>query len=115
MNYKIFTFDYLIQSDLNEEDLYWLFDTPSMNYSFIKEMCNMLNKPILLNDLIDKITVDNTWLSEYHFRSKKDYKLFKSQMIKAIKNIFSYSDVVAKKWVENWMIRFGLSIHNNKT
>ena len=34
-NYRIYEMDYLMNNDLSEDDLYYLFETPSLNYSLL--------------------------------------------------------------------------------
>ena len=34
-SYKIFEMDYLMNNDLSEDDLYYLFETASLNYSLL--------------------------------------------------------------------------------
>ena len=45
-SYKIFDLDYLQNAELTEDDLYYLFETPSLNYSLLVDMFNFTNQEI---------------------------------------------------------------------
>ena len=42
--YKIYTMKYLKEKELTENDLYYLFDTPSLNYSLVVNMFKFTKK-----------------------------------------------------------------------
>lgn len=104
--YKIFSLDYLSTAELTEEDLYYIFDTPSLHYSMIKDMYIQTEEYTDIRHIIDKISQNSDWVYERHFSNLTEYKKFKNKLIDVIKNVYWYSDLLATKWVENRIFMF---------
>ena len=107
---KIFEIDYLIGNELTEDDLYNLFETESLNYSFIIEQYRFLNEYTSPNKISQDFTRDNGWLNKKHFHSIKERQKFVSKIEKAVQNIYQYSEFMAKRWVAEWMFHYGFSL-----
>lgn len=114
---KIYTLDYLINNELTDEDLHYLFDCNSLKYSLVIAMIRFAGYTQLSdNDISEQITKDNKWI--YNFKwTKGQFKSFENKLVLAIKNIFIYNNNDAKVYAENWMIQHALSIKipNSKT
>lgn len=107
---KIFELDYLAVAELTEDDLYHLFETPSLNYSIIKAMYLATDEYTSAKHLVKKIKCNNGWLSTKHFKSYKDRDKFVNKLISVIKNVYQYSEIIAKRWVDDWMFHYGFSL-----
>lgn len=113
---KIYTLDYLINNELTDEDLHYLFDCKSLKYSLIISMIRFAGYTNFSdNDIIEMITKDNKWIYNLKW-TRKQFKIFENKLILAFKNIFIYNNDDAKVYAENWMIQYALSIkiYNNK-
>lgn len=112
---KIYDFDYLTKTEFGEDDLYHLFETQSLNYSIIQEMFRVTGEYTNIKHLADHFKRDNGWLTNRHFKSKKDRQNFINRLIPIIKNVYQYSDYEAKRWVDDWMFHYGFSIKHYDT
>lgn len=109
---KIFDLNYLMNEELTEDDLYHLFETESLNYSFIIEMFRFLNELTNPKKLAHDFHKNNGWINKKKFCSMKERTKFTDKLEKAIKNIYQYSDYLSKRWVDDWMFHYGFSVTN---
>ena len=107
---KIFDLDYLATAELEEDDLYHLFETPSLLYSIIKAMYLFTNEFTSIKTLAKKFRRDNGWLTNKHFKTQKERDEFEKKLVKVIQNVYQYSEFMAKRWVDDWMFHYGFSI-----
>lgn len=108
-SYKIFDFDYLINGDLTEDDLYYLFETPSLNYSLLVNMFLLTNQEITDEKKIIKLAkTDRDWMYKY-FWTKSQRKDFEELMFKAYKNIYQCGEDEAKSRISWWILMYGLT------
>lgn len=112
--YKIFTIDYLANEEFSEEDLYWLFDTPSLQYSLIVGMLRYANiNDIKDNDIINICKKDNSWIYKYCWNNAQ-FKSFMNILNKIFMNLYRISEANAKVNAQMFMIKYGLHVKNNK-
>lgn len=110
---KIFDLDYLEKNELTDDDLYNLFDCKSLIYSLVIGMFKYAGYKKYTNETIIKIIkTDPNWVYK-HFWKKRQRKEFENKLIKIFKNVYWYSDIVALKRAQNWMIVYGLNIYGN--
>ena len=114
MKYKLFSLEYLINEELTEDDLFLLFETSSLNYSLIVAMHRLCDMYTSETKIIKDIKKDNSWVEMHHFKSIKERKCFVDNIAKVAKNVYSYSDYIAKRWAEDWMLYYGFSIKQKK-
>ena len=107
---KIFDLDYLATAELEEDDLYHLFETPSLLYSIIKAMYLSTNEFTSIKTLAKNFRRDNGWLTNKHFKTQKERDEFEKKLVKVIQNVYQYSEFMAKRWVDDWMFHYGFSI-----
>jgi hypothetical protein len=108
-DYKIYDIDYLENSELTEDDLYYIFEckslTPSLIVGEYRAIDNLTAKEKILKD----IKSNSNWLKEHKFRNKKARLKFMDHLIKISKNVYQFDNVSAKRWVDDWMIHYGFS------
>lgn len=111
--YKIFTIDYLANEEFSEEDLYWLFDTPSLQYSLVVGMIKSVNNDLKDNDIVSMCKKDNSWIYKYSWNNAQ-CKNFINTLNKIFMNIYRISETNAKVNAQMFMIKYGLHVKNNK-
>lgn len=116
-SYKIFDIDYLQHAEFTEDDLYYLFETPSVSYSLVVEMFRRTNQPIIdEKKIISLVKYDKDWMYKYFWTDKQreDFK----EIVKSIyKNVHYYNDKEAEQNASWWIFLYGLSnskLKNNK-
>lgn len=111
--YKIYTLDYLCNEELTEEDLYYLFDTPSLNYSLIINMFRHSGENTKSDaELINIAKTDSKWVYKY-FWTKKERITYLNKIISVFKNVYQYKEVMATQRAQWWLFYYGLSIKGN--
>lgn len=111
--YKIYSIDYLANTDLTEEDLFYLFDTPSFTYSLIINMFRHAGEKNKTDaDIINICKTDEKWVYK-NFWTKKERASFLNKIIPVFKNVYQYSDEISKNKAEWFLFQFGLSIKGN--
>lgn len=109
---KIFELEYLANEDLSENDLYYLFETKSLFFSLIQEMYRTNGEFTNINKIIHDIKHDNGWLSKRHFKTKNHRDRFVKLATNVIKNVYQYSDYMAKRWVDDFMFHYGFTLYH---
>lgn len=115
--YKIFELDYLQNADLSEDDLYYLFETASLNYSFLVAEFKMSNQEITDEKKIINIAKnDEEWMYKY-FWNTSQRENFENAIKKAYMNIRQCGEVEAESSAQWWILYYGLTnseLKNNK-
>jgi hypothetical protein len=106
--YKIFDIDYLSNGELNEDDLYYLFETKSLSYSLLIDMFKKSHQPIEDEKKIIAITKNKDWQYNY-FWTDKQREDFENDIIKVYKNIYFCDDKEAQSYAQFWVIMYGLT------
>lgn len=111
--YKIYSLDYLSNEELTEEDLHYLFDTPSLIYSLVINMFRhsgeIKKKDV---DIINLCKTDDKWVYK-NFWTKKQRSSYLRLLIPVFKNVYQYNIVQATSKAEWFLFQFGLSIKGN--
>ena len=107
--YKIYEVDYLINNDLSEDDLYYLFETHSLSYSLVINMFRR-TKQALTDEkkIINLVRTDRDWMYKY-FWSKKERESFEEDVRKIYKNIYQCGDTEAESRASWWLFMYGLT------
>lgn len=112
--YKIFTLDDLQNKEFTEEDLIYLFETPSLNYSLAVGMFRLYDKANLTDEkIIHIITTDEKWMYK-HFWNKTQRDEFVAILKKCYWNVYRYNSEVCKAMSDMWIIQFGFTSANQK-
>ena len=112
MKHKLFSLEYLSNEELTEDDLFLLFETNSLNYSLIVAMYRYCGIYTHENKIISDIKKDNSWINFHHFKNDKDRSSFTNIVKNVVKNVYTYSDYVAQRWADDWMLHYGFSIYH---
>lgn len=107
-SYKIFDIDYLASAELTEDDLYYLFETKSLNYSLIVDMFKRTGQPLTdEKKILEKIKEDN-WMYNY-FWTEKQMNDFKNILVDVFRNVHYYGPKEALENAEWWLTLYGLT------
>ena len=107
--YKIFEIEYLQTAELNEDDLYYLFDTPSLNYSLLIEMFRRTKQPLFDEKKIIKLVKDDKdWMYKY-FWTQKQRDEFTDMIVKIYENVYYYKEKEALQQAQWWISLYGLT------
>ena len=108
-SYKIFEMDYLANNELTEDDLYYIFETPSLNYSFLVNMFNETGQEINDEKKIIKLAKsDSEWMYKY-FWTPEQRENFENKMNKCMMNIYQCKDYEAESKTSWWILMYGLT------
>lgn len=116
-SYKIFEMDYLMNNDLSEDDLYYLFETASLNYSLLINEFKYSNQELTDEKKIIKLAQsDEEWMYKT-FWTEKQRNTFEEDAKKVFMNIYQCGPAEAESKVQWWILCYGLSnskYRNNK-
>lgn len=112
---KIYDVDYLINTELTEEDLYYIFDTASLVYSLVIGEFRFAG----INDMTDydiiKMCKENErWVYEY-FWTKKQHEDYIKLVTNVYMNIYQYKKTQAKNAAEWFIFQYGLTIKDKRS
>jgi hypothetical protein len=108
-SYKIFEMDYLQHADLTEDDLYYLFETPSLNYSFLVDEFKRTNQEITdEKKIINLVKTDKDWMYKYFWTSKQREE-FEKDVKEAYINIRQCGKEEAESSTQWWILMYGLT------
>ena len=108
-SYKIFEMEYLQKANLTEDDLYYLFETPSLNYSFLIDEFKRTNQNVIDEKKIINIAkTDKDWMYKY-FWTDKQREEFENDIKKAYMNIMQCGEVEALSSAQWWILYYGLT------
>ena len=110
-NIKIYDIEYLKTRELTEDDLHELFDTDSLLCSFIIHMFKVAGYKFNNNDIISKCH-KNYWYDKYKITHKNKETVIED-FANAIKNIYVFSDDIAKKYACDFYMKYGLRVGHN--
>lgn len=112
--YKIFDLDYLQNNEFTEEDLVYLFETPSLNYSLVVGMFRLYDKGNLTDDkIINIVTTDEKWMYK-HFWNKTQRDEFIKILKKCYYNLYRYNEETCTAMSDMWIIQFGFTSARQK-
>ena len=109
---KVFEIDYLINEDLTEEDLFYIFETPSLVHSLVIGMFEQINTKLTKNEIFQICKKDN-WMEEYFWSEKQRANYF-DKLSKIAKNVYQYSDDLCVNWANWFLFKYGFMIIQSK-
>jgi hypothetical protein len=111
--YKIYTIEYLSNEELTEEDLFFIFDTPSLAYSLVVNMFRHAGETKKSDaDIINICKTDEKWVYK-NFWTKKERTSYLNKIIPVFQNVYQYSVKTARQKAEWFLFQYGLSIKGN--
>lgn len=112
--YKIFDINYLQNEEFTEEDLVYLFETPSLNYSFVVAMFRLYDKGTFTDEkIIEIVTTDEKWMYK-HFWNKTQRNEFIEMLNKCYYNLYRYNKTICQAMTDMWIIQFGFTSASQK-
>jgi len=108
-NINVYSYDEMNKSELSENELYDLFETPSLQYSLIIEMFKSVNDQRTPEEIIAFCKSDENWVYKSYWK-KSDKEKFLEKLIILFKNLYYYSYDKAKSCAQWWLFYYGLSI-----
>lgn len=105
---RIYPIEYLMNEELTDSDLNYLFDTKSLLYSIIIGMYRSIGS-LKRNSTIIKEAKSNNWQTKTTW-TKSQLLEYENNIAQVIKNLYSYDNVVAKQKAEWYMIMYGLDV-----
>ena len=109
---KIYPIEYLINEELNEDDLYNILDTKSLEYSLHCFMMHIINPELTTKQCID-ISHINGWFDTYRW-TQTQCKKAEEQIKRAFMNIHQIGPLQALQRAQMYIITYGPSVINNK-
>ena len=106
---RLYPLEYLMNEELNDEDLSWLFDQKSLLYSIIIGMFRFIGIKKSNSEIIKLVRKDPKWMYRYFWNTNEQQE-FENKLIKKMKNIYYLSDFQAKQKAQWYIIIYGLSI-----
>ena len=106
--YKIFTLDYLQNAEFTEDDLKWLFDTPSFALSLIVGEFKISDNDVEESEIVNMTHNDSDWMYKY-FWNEEQRNQFLEILVKCYKNLYSFQDHIAQAYSDMWFIQYGLT------
>ena len=112
--YKIFDLEYLQNEEFSEDDLIYLFETPSFNYSLIIGMFNKYDKRNLSNEkIVSIITTDDKWMYK-HYWNREQREEFIEILEKCYYNLYRYHKSTCKAVSDMWIVQYGFTSAKQK-
>lgn len=112
---KIFDISYLINSDYNDDDLYYLFTTNSLLYSLIVAQFKLGGYKETVKEI--KIIVKKKHWQYKYFLNDQQISEFENNVAKIYKKVYQCSDAEALSRAQMFYVQYGFSnirIKNNK-
>lgn len=110
MDVKIYDLDYLKNEELTEEDLYNIFETPSLLYSLVISMFRQVKDKRSDDEIINMCKTDERWVYKNYWESAEQKENFKEDLKKVIKNVYQCGDIEQDRKASWWMFQYSLSI-----
>ena len=107
--YKIYTMKYLKEKELTENDLYYLFDTPSLNYSLVVNMFKFAGKKMKPDEVIELCKTNQRWMYENHW-TKKQHDQWIDEVAAVYRNVYQDGLDDSRKSAEWWTFIYGMSV-----
>lgn len=112
---KIFDISYLINSDYNDDDLYYLFTTNSLLYSLIVAQFKLGGYKETVKEI--KIIVKKKHWQYKYFLNDQQISEFENNVAKIYKKVYQCSDAEALSRAQMFYVQYGFSnirIKNSK-
>lgn len=109
---KIFDLDYLRNADYTDDDLFLIFETPSLKYSLLYGMFKFAGIQIPNNDIVKFVKCKN-WVYK-NFWSTKKCRDFEDIVKDIYKRVYYMSEYNARAKAQTFIIQYGLTNKNVK-
>jgi len=108
---RIFPIEYLIDEELTESDLTWLFDkgSKSLLYSIILGMFKVIGTTKRNYQIIKMIQSDDKWYEKFNW-SKEQFETYEEKVALAIKNLYQYSLEESRIMAQNIMSNYSITV-----
>lgn len=110
--HAIFTMDYLCNAELTEQDLNLIFENGNFTLSVIVGMHRYIGDKRTARQIIDSCKKNEDWFNDKSW-SLESFKNFSTQLSKAYKNVWYYSDIKSNSLADMWLNNFGFRIDKN--
>ncbi len=110
---KIFPLEYLMNEELTDNDLEWLFDKKSLLYSLILGMFNFVGVTKRNCDIVKQIKTDSKWMYKY-FWNTDELNEFENMLVKIYQNLYIISEKQALQHAQWFITIYGLTIKGNR-
>lgn len=107
--YKLYTNKYLSEKELTENDLHYLFDTPSLNYSLVVNMFKFTKNKLTPIEVLNLCKTNDRWMYETHW-TKKQRSDYREILIKIFRNIYGSGPAEAEMTADWWLLIYGMSV-----
>lgn len=108
-DYKIYTMKYLKENELTENDLYYLFDTPSLNYSLVVNMFKFAGKKMKKDDILNMCKTNERWMYENYW-TKEQHDKWIDEVAAVYRNVYQDGPEKAHHDAEWWIFMFGMTV-----
>lgn len=108
---RIFPIEYLMDEELTESDLNWLFDkgSKSLLYSIILGMFKVIGTTKRNYQIIKMIQSDDKWYEKFSW-SKEQFEKYEEKVALAIKNLYQYSLEESRIMAQNIMSNYSITV-----
>ena len=113
VNCHVYDMNYLMNTELTEDDLHRLFETSSLNTSLILEMFRRISDTRENWEIMKMAKTETDWFNKYEW-TQKQKDAFAKDLSKVFMNVYQYGEEIAKTKASWWLIYYGLIIKDNK-
>lgn len=111
---KIYEIDYLINNELSEEDLFHIFETPSLTYSLVIGMFKHSGSKLTEKEILKICKTDENWMYK-NFWTQKQKDSYYSKVSDVVHNVYQYGEDQCNSWVDWWMFMYGLTVSGKQS
>ena len=102
---KIYDVEYLMHSELTDEDMHNLIDNHSLEWSLLKHMLYLAGHSLSNKELKKLVGSSNTWMESIEW-NKRQSDIFHSILTKVYMNIYQWKEQRARSQADWFMIYF---------
>ena len=113
-NIKIYTIEYLLNKDISDQDLEYLFsNNDSIILSIIFYQFTQFTNIQSLDKFWDEIHKDN-WYDKYYYEDKEKFNKFKSIIYNIYKNLYCWNNKRCIDTTNMFLLNYGFKEKTNK-
>lgn len=105
--YKIYTLDFLSTTEMADDDMYYICETPSFTYSLLVGMFTMAGYKMSEKKIIN-VCKEDQWMYKYFWDNNTRQK-FEKILEKIYYNLFRYGKYTSRIKTEWWITQYGLT------
>lgn len=108
---RIFPIEYLMNEELTESDLNWLFDkgSKSLLYSIVLGMFKVIGTSKRNYQIIKMIKSDDKWYEKFSW-TQEQFEKYEENVALAIKNLYQYSLEESRIMAQNIMSNYSINV-----